>query len=373
MWYSWYRSTTPIIKFNVPSDWKTDTIYDNPGDGQLLHKWYNISSDIFKDIKWTYNNYNRRWNNDWILCCNGIVISRGYSIKGYSFPEFSEVPRISIYDYDGKLELSLDRNALSNDKLPFEKQLVVDVCKDIIAKLLITTDILDENRNIKQTNFIHRSLSKEQWLKKLSEYIIFKEGYCLNNSYNIQKLDKKNITYVWMNNECNLNEKIFDFGDGIVIKYEKVTKTNFKYILEKSNLTIDKIYEVKDRRFYIDQAMFKVITDEEKSYLTKRFIKNMVYDCKDEKYICIDVGTPSKSRIDMTELNRSENINLIAEYYLGNCKLVYDEIDIFSDIMTEYIGDDVIIPFSLEERKKKYPKAFRELQKYMKAYSDSEK
>jgi hypothetical protein len=36
--------------------------------------------------------------------------------------------------------------------------------------------------------------------------------------------------------------------------------------------------------------------------------------------------------------------------------------------LQKYIGDDVIIPFSVEERRKKYPLAFKELEKYMEKY-----
>lgn len=372
-WYNWYRSKSPIIKFNVPIEWRLDTKLDNPGYNELPDKWCRLSKNIFNEVKWTYEYYINMWKHNWKLCCNGIVIPGGYSIKGYSFPDFSQLPRVSIYDYDGKLELNLDRSALSNEKLNFEKQLVIDVCKDIIAKLLVTTDILDESRNISSTNFIHESLRNSYPSKTLNDYIIFKNGYCLNNSYNIQKLGKNSITYVWMNTECNLNEKCFDFEDGIVLKYEKVSKTNYKYILEKDNLIIDKEYEINAQRFYMDQAMFKIISDAKKTYLTKGFIKNIIYHCKDEKYICVDVGKPSKSTIDVEKLNRSENISFILERYLGKCKLIDGEVDVFSDIMSKYIGDDVIIPFSLEERKKKYSKAFRELEKYMNKYINSKK
>lgn len=33
----------------------------------------------------------------------------------------------------------------------------------------------------------------------------------------------------------------------------------------------------------------------------------------------------------------------------------------------EYLGDDIWIPIDMEERKKKFPKAFKELAKYMEA------
>lgn len=46
----------------------------------------------------------------------------------------------------------------------------------------------------------------------------------------------------------------------------------------------------------------------------------------------------------------------------GEC---LDSGEILHDLLTKYIGDEVIIPYDMEERKQKYPKAFEELAVYM--------
>ncbi|MFT6443738.1 MAG: hypothetical protein ACJASQ_002708 [Crocinitomicaceae bacterium] len=37
-------------------------------------------------------------------------------------------------------------------------------------------------------------------------------------------------------------------------------------------------------------------------------------------------------------------------------------------LLQKYLGDDVLIPFNIEDRKKKFPKAFKDLAKHMKKY-----
>jgi len=370
-WYSWYRSEFPKININVPDGWKLNVKLDNPEENKLPDKWYKISNKEFNDIKWTYD-YST-WGDNWKLCCNGILIPNGYTLKQYSFLEFYKIPRVSLYDYEGNLELNLDRSGLNEGKLPFERELVIDVCKDIIAKLLVTEDILDKSGNVKNTTFNHEALKENSYSGGIivdNEYLIFKHGYCLSNSYNLEKLSQNNITYVWMDEEFNINKNIFNLKEGIIIVYDKFTKTNAKYILERNEIITDKKHKIISKRFYIEESMFKTITNPEKQYLTKGFKKSLQFDNKnEEKYICVNAGNPSKEEIEVEEITKNdEKIYLIFECYLGECTTIPERIDIFTEIMSKYIGNDVIIPFSLEERRNKYPKAFIELEKYMNKY-----
>ena len=63
----------------------------------------------------------------------------------------------------------------------------------------------------------------------------------------------------------------------------------------------------------------------------------------------------------------SKNINFIREYEIY-CK--HDGNKIFNNLLEKYIGDDVLIPFDMETRKKKYPLAFKELERYMIKYQN---
>jgi hypothetical protein len=44
------------------------------------------------------------------------------------------------------------------------------------------------------------------------------------------------------------------------------------------------------------------------------------------------------------------------------------ETSLFAQVISDLLGDDLIIPYNLEDRKKKFPKAFKELEPYMRKY-----
>jgi molecular chaperone HtpG len=41
---------------------------------------------------------------------------------------------------------------------------------------------------------------------------------------------------------------------------------------------------------------------------------------------------------------------------------------ILNDLLEKYLGKDVLIPYDIKERRKKFPLAFKELERYMKKY-----
>jgi hypothetical protein len=42
--------------------------------------------------------------------------------------------------------------------------------------------------------------------------------------------------------------------------------------------------------------------------------------------------------------------------------------DLLGSILDDILGDDLLIPYNIEDRKKKFPKAFKELEPYMRKY-----
>ena len=63
-------------------------------------------------------------------------------------------------------------------------------------------------------------------------------------------------------------------------------------------------------------------------------------------------------------------IGLIQEIPLTDEKRNYEVLDA---LLERYLGDDVIIPFSMEERRKKYPLAFEELKQYINKYTKAKR
>ena len=80
----------------------------------------------------------------------------------------------------------------------------------------------------------------------------------------------------------------------------------------------------------------------------------------------LDHGPGSSSLISDSFLKEyGNNINFIREYVV-ECPFEGDPT--LDNLLERYIGDDVLIPFAMQERKKKFPFAFKELKPYMEKY-----
>jgi hypothetical protein len=77
-----------------------------------------------------------------------------------------------------------------------------------------------------------------------------------------------------------------------------------------------------------------------------------------------DVCCPLMGKID-----RNNAIQSICEISPENLQtFMYKGCEILNKLFEKYFGDNIIIPYDMEERKKLYPLAFEELKDYMKDY-----
>jgi hypothetical protein len=65
--------------------------------------------------------------------------------------------------------------------------------------------------------------------------------------------------------------------------------------------------------------------------------------------------------------NNASRINLIRDYEIKTRSELYKP---FNDLLERYIGNNVVIPYAIEDRKVMYPKAFEELEQYMRKYNN---
>ncbi|HWW73797.1 MAG TPA: ATP-binding protein, partial [Pyrinomonadaceae bacterium] len=146
--WDWYHLKTPAVKREVITQRsgviKTETLkpdYLLPNaHARLPPDWRRIRHEDFEDIHWSYTGEMGSENN---LFCNGIKVGRWDNTdfeaeRKFEWPFSLEEPVLSVFDPDGKLPLNLERSDMARI-LPFERKLVADICRDIIAYLLVHT------------------------------------------------------------------------------------------------------------------------------------------------------------------------------------------------------------------------------------------
>jgi len=108
-------------------------------NSSLPPEWRRISDPEYQDILWSY------WQEP-SLSCNGILI-REYDAPYYARFEDPlgtnghiglKRPRVSVFDPDGHLPLTLQRDKLVTEKYPFDSQLFDDVVRDWLSSMLVS-------------------------------------------------------------------------------------------------------------------------------------------------------------------------------------------------------------------------------------------
>lgn len=389
-WYDWFRLSEPEMKFSLPESWgnfsnRLDSIrYINVKENEL-----NLSNTIFvkeyEDIKWSYNYlypYNSSAYGDMInLVCNGIIIPEGYKLrKLFSFPKFQRFnePTLLISDFNGNLPLTLRRNELSQE-LPFAKELVQDICKDIIANLLVIPVLQFESTGhftILNHKSEHPSLMEGLYdsTTPIMEFdlVLYKAGFCLFHSYNIERLKIKKVSKIWSDSiEKNFLNHENDL-QGIIFSDSKISSIqDYKRLLEAKKIGNDEDYNVKSMRIIINKDKYKYLL--EKGRLGATFRRDASIEREGDNILSITLGQPSEPIYDFERFEEHHNeFTLYIEYdfskedeQIPNEEVLKEsnQLNISSEVFKKVLGQDVLIPYN--DRDSKMEIAYKLLREYI--------
>lgn len=376
-WYEWYTLSRPVVKYYFDGNIIGEANL-NPALGTVLPKeWHRVDVEGYNGILWTYDNQ----CNPARFTCNGIVIPQDPSTNGVKLSILPHLPKIHVYDNGGILPLNLSRNGFSS-KLPFSEQLEEDVYRDFVAYLLtveIDSVISDNSIKLTRQQFRHPGLlhkfSQDSFgfgrlaylntsLLALPKFpLLGKEGFILDYNYFVNKVSRLKGLYVQsvkptlQIDNFNLEKHFVKFSS-----HKLSTIADYKAVIEP-----------KERSYQGTQAVF-AIKDDLYDYLFKSDIRRLNISIKNSAkvihnengWVGLNFSLSRKSIINQKLLNENhEHINMIRDYDIvanhdGNPK--------FNSMLKKYIGEDVIIPYKMADRKVKFPLAFDQLARYMDKY-----
>jgi hypothetical protein len=373
-WLNWYWKSTPNIVYRLNNN-ETQTAYNIYNE---YSNWFKVESKIFSDYKWQYSkdpSYERI-----PLFCNGISVleidrSDAHNAE-YGFNV--AIPNISIDDRNAQINLSLSRNKCL--EIPDSRALFNEVYKYTIACLLNQRIPCFENGEISP----FESLEFLSNMKKIIHigntetiYIFSKHGYSIIAEPFLYTLSLKTLRFIYINPEY-FNENVEsilrfnpfcvgyaggkykyseDFDRYLSLYYEYLDD----YLREKGFYSLQGAYDSENRIAnlyayapYIGERLFIDPQKHNKAVDTSNH-QNTYHVCFDSKYKCHNT------------IELSEETPVIVEYSIKITPKYPN--NLMLQLIHEYLmetSDDIWIPFDMDERKKKFPKAFRELEKYMK-------
>jgi molecular chaperone HtpG len=150
-WFSWYVMDKPKIEYKLQDKigdifWFIQPdllISSNPEI--TLNNWRSFTTKDYRSIHWildllesnyyTYTGKQKYYHHN-KLSCNGFKINKAYVLKNKSY--IWTEPKISVFDNNAHFPLSLNRDYIQDDSLPFEEELLENISIEIITAILKT-------------------------------------------------------------------------------------------------------------------------------------------------------------------------------------------------------------------------------------------
>lgn len=130
-----YLLQSPSLDVYLPG--KCDLEHRWPSQGDALPPgWHRIIPPGFGEVHWTYEIQRGSSRYEAVLACNGIAVGSLSTSWESDAGKDIQPPSISVFDPDGHLPLVLTRTKLATERLPFQAELVADICRDIVAYCL---------------------------------------------------------------------------------------------------------------------------------------------------------------------------------------------------------------------------------------------
>jgi molecular chaperone HtpG len=383
-WMDWYVGEIPKVEYSLNGKTLKPTLTISP----TKNRFFTPQSKEYGKIRWEYLE-EWKYKTNVLLACNDIIITLSYpnyrfkvsdidDIDNYAIGKYVVIdkPCLFVEDTKGNFPLKLDRNGLDIDKLPFEDDLLIDLSKDFIAQLLMAP--ISKNIHTKPVFSPHKT-----------DFLYLVSGFVFASDFFINKL---NTLHKFLKIELYDSEDVFKYKSIILCDLYEYVLVPYYYntseyirILDDGGVCLFS----KDYRMPRGDNEFSYHYYSPESYPVKRNTKiydyfidrSNLYKIKwiDENYFIVanKLNTTNKIQSNTLDINRwlsiiqkmKDKVILIEEIPLQYVEpYTHRGGKILNDLFEEYLGSDVVIPYDMEKRIEKYPKAFNELKDYMKDY-----
>jgi len=352
-WTSWYINEKPSIKYYF----NKRKVYIDKSIDSYITRSFLVKN--FGKIQWGYKTFDiKDWGkkddafaSNMFVICNDIIITSSSSKSNFKYTDENQYiidtkPSLKIEDPNGILKLKLDRSDLDTDILPFEEELLLDVSKDFIAKLI-------------NLPFDKKTIDKHQIYPHNTDFLFLKNGFVLISDYFLKNIsDNLILLRIVTGNDIFQNPSfIFEISDNFII-YSKPHSSQLKKGTIIQEAEVGSILLSK-KEFY--EMYRNIMLPYEIEWETEDYITCNIRNYKRKSNIF-------DKEIGISIMNKlGENLQAIQEVPF-DILIKRKGGEILNELFEKYFGDNCIIPYDIEERKKLYPLVFNELKDYMKNY-----
>lgn len=368
-WNEWYTLSTPRVDYYYLGDECDNESIHTPNLDEVVSVcWNELAAPGFSRVLWTYERFDIYY-----LTCNGFIVP----LKTESDLEYDNeskdrgafrTPSISIFDPNALLPLSLSRNSIAGE-FPFSQALWEDICKDFLAYALMFTMMrvmTDEQVSFGIQQLRYPGFKPEGNInaRRLNYILLTAKGWLINAVHTALKIGPLEV--IEIASESILEEDIaLELEKKVLISDMKKDERGRFFGNDRYKI-LEGVYETGEVCIYYHESKMQTFNRKEEAWRFGskyfRFDKygDTGWHCHRRRFQGTSIVTPG-----FLDKYGSE-LYFIREYTIPQDQMVSDPT--LNAILEKYLGDDPVIPFALEDRKKKFPLAFKELARYMKKY-----
>jgi hypothetical protein len=360
-WANWYYLEEPQIKIHIDELFRKKIAYKTPSKHQFdpvyednnNSEWIIVNQNYLDKVSWKFDNSKNLSQ----LSCNGIPI---IGVK-QMFPEFDNQPRLSVFDFNGNLNLSLNRNVLVG-KAPFIDIVRREIVHDLIAKLLLFQPV---NR-IQNGEILYHSYEKFEHPALNLKICYTEKGFFVRE---LLSPENKNFYYslVFPKKQFTLKELIPKETVYIFTDKDDIFQ---RIILEEINFNRAKEFVCYSEKSFLDICYFNY-----KAYRGGHYSVGSKYSLLSKGQLFAghqkhEIAKIADNNVHFSYITKSTEYLKISKKVARRLKTLGEEIKNKKNILRREVinllGKDCFIPYEFSERKKKFPEVYKKLSKYLK-------
>lgn len=359
-WTEWFAFSSPVVSYEIDGVAHKPAIVIMAHNAEENPKWRSFRSAAGCQVLW------REWSSRYyksVLYVNGFRIPQISTIeaKDHGLPLPS--PAISVIDKEGCLDVSLSRNRLTDEAVLYE------VLREQFKRFLADLLALDFSSRAKAAERIgHRfyDFSEEYLEQSHIDLLYSKQGYSLLYGPFVELMSLSRILHIDMESNSHTEQYLAE----IEMLQPGVPVAITGYFLSNG---IIRLYNDSEGSINLHVSEF---SRAESVWLLKEDPNRRVelwrpdyghgrtQVWENERYVQLahrgtPGGTSKEFRRDALYVTQLPVIAVL-ELQLQPPEKRRD--NLFKQMLREYFGEDLWIPYNMDERRKKYPKAFEELE-----------
>ncbi|MDT5268658.1 MAG: molecular chaperone HtpG [Acidobacteriota bacterium] len=378
--WDWYCLQEPSVHRVLSNgDIKLEQRFSLPaGKSQLPTTWRRIQHPKYQDIQWSYLAYSP------YFVCNGIAIKEvggnddlnNKELSNYKAPRLNnwlDSPKISLFDVYGELPLNLQRTHLSG-MIPFKSELIKDVCRDILAYMMVYTP--------KQTPTINELCKGDLLLKypgialQRTWYFYTAQGISTFSDWNYRELSLSNLFLVTTNEESRLKDLLGEEVSNPIISVPR--RVSSEYTPNVLHLINNDFPQSYGRRILLSRGKYEKMQKEGTPDADTK-LNGYTTEWKDERWLLLRKGGCPTFDFEFDKISRMAvrtQDDCLAIIYPHGSKHIFTapvlNVEPQSMSQLEEAWRSIIkfpyIPYDRETRKTKLAHAYKELWPYILAW-----